>query len=57
MKYLIVNCEPLSDGWECDADRTPVCITNDLNRYWGVWGYEIYKIQPDGQLTLIQNYE
>lgn len=19
MKYLIVKCEPLSDGWECDA--------------------------------------
>lgn len=57
MKYLIVKCEPLNDAWECDANRTPICITDNLSKYQGKWGYEIYKILPNGYLNLIQDWE
>ena len=33
MKYLIVKCEPLNDGWECDANRTPITMVDD----WRQW--------------------
>lgn len=57
MKYLIVKCEPLSDGWECDANRTPLYVTDNLDEYKGKWGYEIYEIRSDGRTTLIQDWE
>lgn len=57
MKYLIVKCESLSDGWECDANRTPLCVTNNLDEYKGKWGYEIYEIRSDGRTILIQDWE
>lgn len=57
MKYLIVKCEPLSDGWECDANRIPLCVIDNLNEYKGKWGYEIYEIRSDGRLILVQDWE
>ena len=56
MKYLIIKCIPLSDQYECDADREPVCITNDTTAYEGK-SYDIYEIHNDGSLELIQSYE
>lgn len=55
MKYLIIKCYELSDQYECDADRVPVCVTNNCDSYIN-YGYEIYEINADGTLTLIQNY-
>ena len=55
MKYLVLECRELGDQWECDAERTPLCITNDISKY-GV-GYEIYSIEENGSLTLYKNYE
>lgn len=40
MKYLIMKCEPLDDPYECDADRSPITMTNN----WKEW-YE--KTRPD----------
>lgn len=57
MKYLIVKCEPLSDGWECDANRVPLYVTDNPDEYKGKWGYEIYKIRSDGRTILIQDWE
>lgn len=57
MKYLIVKCEPLSDGWECDANRIPLCVTDNPDAYKGEWGYEIYEIRSDGRTILIQDWE
>lgn len=57
MKYLIVKCEPLSDQWECDANRIPLCVTDNLDEYENEWGYEIYEIRSDGKTTLIQDWE
>ena len=54
--YLIVKCKELDDQWECDCDRTPMCLTDDLSS-WNSNGadyyYEVYEVQPDGALTLI----
>ena len=57
MKYWIVKCEPLSDGWECDANRIPLCVTDNLDEYKDKWGYEIYEIRSDGRTILIQDWE
>lgn len=42
---------------ECDANRTPLCVTDNLDEYKGKWGYEIYEIRSDGRTTLIQDWE
>ena len=55
MKYLIVECNELGDQWECDADRTPICITENYSKY-GV-GYEVWEILNDGTLKKIRNYD
>lgn len=57
MKYLIVKCIPLDDQYECDADRIPLCIIEDYSTYKNVFGYEVWKIQKNGNLKKIQNYD
>ena len=56
MKYLVIKCFELCDQYECDADRIPVCVTNDYSLY-NERGYEIYKIEENGNLIKIRNYE
>lgn len=53
--YLVVKCDELSDQYECDADRTPICVTKNYNKY-NHPGYEIYEILSDGKLKLIKQY-
>ena len=55
MKYLIIRCDELRDQWECDADRTPICLTDDYSKY-NCRGYEIYEIQKDNTFKLIREY-
>ena len=55
MKYLIIECNELGDQWECDADRTPICITENPSEY-GI-GHEVWKILSDGTLEKIRNYD
>ena len=55
-KYLIVKCEELGDQWECDADRTPVCMTDDYEKF-NKWGYEIYELLPHGGFKLVKEYD
>lgn len=54
-KYLIIKCEELNDQYECDADREPICLTDDYNKY-NKWGYEIYGINDDNSLTKLKSY-
>ena len=54
MLYLVVKCSELGDQWECDADRTPLCLTENVSQY-GL-GYEIYRVNPDNTFTLIKEY-
>lgn len=55
MKYLIIKCSELSDQYECDADRTPVCLTDDFEKY-NRYGYEIYEITSENTFKLIKEY-
>lgn len=54
-QYLIVKCEELGDQWECDADRTPICITSNYHPYNRI-GYEFWKILPNGECELVKYY-
>lgn len=55
-KFLIIKCNELSDQYECDADRDPVCITDNFNKY-NHRGYEIYGICENGTFILLKSYE
>ena len=55
--YLIVECEELNDPYECDADRQPLGMVNDISLLQRIRGYEIYKLKPDGRFELIKDYE
>lgn len=55
-KYLIVECNELSDQYECDADRSPVCLVDDW-AYYNKYGYEVYEILKDNTFELIKSYE
>lgn len=55
-KYLIVRCVDLYDQNECDADRRPLILVDD----WEKWisahpkeHYEIYKVGFAGRLYRI----
>ena len=56
MKYLVVKCDELGDQFECDADRTPICLTDNYSEY-DKNGYEIYEVNSDGTFTLIREYD
>ena len=55
-QYLIVKCVELDDQFECDCDRTVVCMTNHLGKYKKI-GYEIYELLSDGTFKCIKNYD
>lgn len=55
MKYLIVKCEELGDQYECDANRIPVCITDNPSEY-GL-GYEVYELKEDNTFSLVKEYD
>ena len=49
MIYLIIECAPLHDPYECDADRNPIAITNnyiewlsnnDEPTYYEIYGWD-----------------
>ena len=52
MKYLVVKCTELGDQWECDADRKPLYMTDDISKIGK--GYEIYEVQSNGSLKIIK---
>lgn len=56
MKYLVVKCSELDDQWECDANREPVCLTDDFEKF-NEYGYEIYEITSENTFELIKRYE
>ena len=54
-KYLIVKCKELNDQWECEADRKPVCVTDNYSRY-NRYGFDIWLIKESGSLVKIKDY-
>jgi len=55
MKYLILECDELRDQYECDANRRPLCLTDDYSKYKD-FGYEIYEVKGNGTFKLIKPY-
>lgn len=54
--YLVVRCEELGDQYECDANRVPICLTEDYDKY-NKQGYEIYKVLADNTFERIREYD
>lgn len=54
--YLIIKCHELNDQYECDADRTPICLTHDYSKF-KKYGYEIYEVRENNTFKLIKEYE
>lgn len=54
--YLMVKCDLLNDAWECDADRTPLYITDKITNVPDCEFFEIYEI-IDGICKLIKSYD
>ena len=58
MKYLIVKCEELTDQYECDADRTPMYMTDDWeNNYPKNYNFEVWELSKTGTFKCIKSYE
>lgn len=58
MKYLIVKCEELTDQYECDADRTPMYMTDDWkNNYPKNYNFEVWELSKTGTFRCIKSYE
>lgn len=60
MKYLIMKCDELGDQWECDADRTPICMTDDWEAYFNAnnipYDFEVWERQADNTFKRIKEY-
>ena len=54
-EYLIVQCTPLDDQFECDAERIPLCIVTDYSQYG--FGYEVWERKDDNSLEKIKDYD
>ena len=58
-EILVVKSTPISDDWETDADRIPLCVISQdeaMKNFWK-YGYEIYTIRKsDGNLTCIKEW-
>jgi hypothetical protein len=55
-QVVVVKCTPLNDPWECDCDRTPMCLipyTTAAKNYKG-GQYEWYGVMPNGRLQKIK---
>lgn len=61
VKYLIIRCTPLNDQYECDADRTPICLVDD----WKKWEketnpnyyFEVYKCENGKDFEIVKEYD
>lgn len=56
-KYLIVKCKPLGDQFECDANRTPLCMVNDYKTFKADYDFEAYELEADGSFSLVKEYD
>lgn len=60
-KYLIVKCEELFDQYECDANREPIFLVDDWEKwYWENrpdYKFEVYKFEDDKECTFEKSYD
>lgn len=60
-KYLIVKCAPLSDQYECDADREPMFLVDDWEDWFEknhpTYQFEVYKFVDEEEAVLEKTYD
>ena len=59
MSYIVVSCAALDDPWECDADRKPIGIIENLQdvlqfTYYAVRSIEVWAPNSNGFFTPIE---
>ena len=58
--YLIMRCNPLSDQFECDADRKPITMTDDYLEWYNDnepdYRFEVYEYS-EGTFNLVKEYD
>lgn len=61
MRYLIMKCDVLDDQYECDADRTPVTMTNDWLAYYRThdidYQFEVWELKEDNSFECVKEYD
>lgn len=61
MRYLIMKCDVLNDQWECDADRTPICMTDDWEAYFNTndidYQFEVWELKKDNSFECVKEYD
>lgn len=60
MQYLIMECHELGDQWECDAERTPITLTENWKKWYEdtypSYPFEVYEF-ADGKFNLVKEYD
>ena len=60
MKYLIIKCDELGDQYECDANRTPITMTDNWIELYKKtspdYYFEVYEFK-NNEFILVKNYE
>lgn len=60
MKYLIIKCDELGDQYECDANRTPITMTDNWMEWYKKtspdYYFEVYEFK-NNEFILVKNYE
>lgn len=60
MKYLIIKCDELSDQFECDANRTPITMTDDWMEWYKKtnpdYCFEVYEFK-NNKFVLAKDYQ
>ena len=60
-KYLIVKCTELGDPFECDADREPMFLVDDWEKWFQenhpTYRFEVYKFVDNEEAELVKQYE
>lgn len=58
--YLIVRCDQLNDQYECDADRSPITLTEDWKKWFDdnhpQYLFEVYEFRVSG-FEQVKSYE
>ena len=60
-KYLIMKCEELHDQYECDANREPMFLVDDWEKWYQDnhpdYKFEVYEFVDDKECTVKKGYE
>ena len=60
MKYLIIKCDELGDQYECDANRTPITMTDNWMEWYKKtnpdYCFEVYEFK-NNEFILVKDYE